>query len=67
MGKQMTGILKTKAEKIYSMFPGNFTEDFSKNKEELNKTGLFEYSKSDRNAVAGFITRFIQRQKKKEE
>jgi len=67
MGKQTTGILKTKAEKLYNMYPTEFTEDFDKNKGVLNSTGLFEYSKSDRNIVAGFITRFVQQQKKKED
>lgn len=67
MGKQTTGILKTKAEKLYSMYPKDFTEDFDKNKEVLNSTGLFEYSKSDRNIVAGYVTRMVTQQKKKED
>jgi small subunit ribosomal protein S17e len=67
MGKQTTGILKNKAEKLYSMYPDNFTDDFEKNKEVLDSTGLFEYSKSDRNVVAGYIARLIQKEKKKEE
>lgn len=67
MGKQTTGILKTKAEKLYNMYPKEFTEDFDRNKEMVNSTGLFEYSKSDRNIVAGFITRFVRQQNKKED
>ncbi len=66
MGKQTTGILKTKAEKLYNMYPTEFSEDFEKNKEVLNGTGLFEYSKSDRNIVAGYLSRLIQ-QKNKED
>ena len=57
MGKQTTGILKRKAEKLYSMYPGEFSNDFEKNKLVLSSTGLFDYSKSDRNIVAGYISR----------
>ena len=67
MGKQTTGILKKKAEKLYSMYPQEFSNDFEKNKEILNSTGLFNYSKSDRNIVAGYISRLVIGEKIKEE
>ncbi|MCK4327200.1 MAG: 30S ribosomal protein S17e [Candidatus Diapherotrites archaeon] len=67
MGKQTTGILKKKAEKLYSMYPIEFGNDFEKNKEILNSTGLFDYSKSDRNIVAGYISRLATEQIKKED
>ena len=67
MGKQMTRILKGKAEKLYAMYPVEFTEDFEKNKAALNRTGLFDYSKTDRNVVAGYLTRLVLRENKKED
>lgn len=67
MGKQTTGILKKKAEKLYSMYPADFSEDFEKNKEALNSTGLFNYSKKDRNLVAGYISSMVLIEKKKED
>lgn len=67
MGKQTTRILKRKAEKLYLMYPTEFTDDFDKNKEVLGSTGLFDYSKSDRNIVAGYISRLASAEKKKED
>jgi len=67
MGKQTTGILKKKAKKLYSMYPTEFSEDFEKNKLALNRTGLFNYSKKDRNLVAGFVSAFVTAEKKKED
>lgn len=67
MGKQTTGILKRKAEKLYSMYPADFDPDFEKNKKVLDSTGLFEYSKRDRNIVAGFIATLASKEKKKED
>lgn len=67
MGKQTTRILKGKAEKLYAMYPTDFTEDFEKNKLALNSTGLFEYSKTDRNVVAGYLARLVKKENQKEE
>ena len=67
MGKQTTRILKGKAEKLYAMYPTEFTEDFEKNKLALNATGLFDYSKTDRNVVAGYISRLVLKEKRKED
>ena len=67
MGKQTTSILKKKAKKLYFMYPTDFSEDFEKNKGVLNQTGLFNYSKKDRNLVAGFISAFVVAENKKED
>ncbi len=67
MGKQTTGILKRKAERLYSMYPADFSDDFKKNKGVLNSTGLFSYSKRDRNIVAGYISSLASNEKKKED
>jgi ribosomal protein S17E len=62
MGKQLTNILKSKAEELYAHYPDKFTEDYKENKEVIKKTGLFDYSKRDRNLVAGYITRLKQKE-----
>ena len=67
MGKQTTGILKRKAQKLFSMYPKEFDDDFESNKKALDSTGLFEYSKRDRNIVAGYIARMAGKLKKQED
>jgi len=67
MGKQMTGILKSKATKLFAMFPTEFADDYEVNKKKLDSTGLFEYSKTDRNMVAGQITRLVRKEQKKDD
>ncbi|MCD6414008.1 MAG: 30S ribosomal protein S17e [Candidatus Diapherotrites archaeon] len=57
MGKQTTKILKTKARKICSLYPDRFSKKFEENKKVIEELGLFGYSKSDKNMVAGFITK----------
>lgn len=64
MGKQMTRILKTKAERLYNLYPEKFTDVFEENKKIIDELGLFDYSKTDRNMVAGYITRLKAREKK---
>lgn len=65
MGKQKTRILKRKARELYEAFSTKFTSDFAKNKEVLNQLTLFNYSKGDRNRVAGFITKLVKPKKEK--
>lgn len=67
MGKQTMGILKSKATKLYAMYPSDFGEDFERNKKTLDSTGLFGYSKTDRNIVAGYISRLVKAEKKEED
>ncbi len=66
MGKLMTRILKGKAKKLKDMYPNDFDENFEHNKETLTKLGFFDYSKTDRNLVAGQIAR-IKTEEAKEE
>jgi len=66
MGKQMTSILKNKAEELYRRDPAKFTGDYTENKRLVKETGLFEYSKIDRNLIAGYVTRLKGKEKKKE-
>ena len=64
MGKQMTRILKTKAKQLYNSYPDKFTDKFEENKRIVDELGLFDYSKIDRNMVAGYITRLKASEKK---
>ena len=57
MGKQTTKILKAKASGLHDMYPDRFTGVFEENKKTLDEMGIFDYSKTDRNIVAGFVTR----------
>lgn len=65
MGKQMTNILKSKAKELYDRYPDKFCENYEENKKRVEEAGLFDYSKTDRNLVAGYITR-LKKQEKKE-
>lgn len=64
MGKQMTKILKHKAQELYNRYPEKFTDNYKENKEKVKEAGIFEYSKTDRNLVVGYITRLKTEEKK---
>ncbi|MCD4740691.1 30S ribosomal protein S17e [archaeon] len=64
MGKQMTSILKNKAQELYNRYPEKFTDKYEENKVKVRETGLFDYSKTDRNIVAGYITRLKTEEEK---
>jgi small subunit ribosomal protein S17e len=66
MGKQMTSILKNKAEDLYKRYPEKFTGDYTENKKKVKESGQFEHSKIDRNLIAGYITRLKSKEKKRE-
>ena len=57
MGKQLTGVLKSKAKSIYGNNKDEFNTDYEENKKKLAESKYFDYSKTDRNIIAGFITR----------
>lgn len=57
MGKRGSKILKNKAKEIYKRFPEKVSEEFEENKEFLKDLGIFDYSKTDRNIVAGMLCR----------
>ena len=58
MGKAVPKAIKSRAEILIKMFPDKFSKDFEKNKREIDALDL-EFSKTDRNIIAGFITRKI--------
>ena len=62
----MTRILQGKAKKLKDMYPNDFDENFEHNKETLVKLGFFDYSKTDRNLIAGYIGRMKVAEAKEE-
>ncbi|MBS3060032.1 MAG: 30S ribosomal protein S17e [DPANN group archaeon] len=56
MGKQRSKILRRKTEELYKMFPQDFSTDFEKNKDSLNKLRIFQ-SKISRNISAGYLVK----------
>jgi len=64
LGKQRSGVLKTKAKKIYKILKDQFNEEFEHNKKVLKDLHLFDYSPRERNLVAGFVTKLFKTSKK---
>lgn len=61
MGKQRTKVLSRKAEILHESLPEEFKPDFDHNKRSLDKLGVYKGSKTNRNLMAGFITRTIKK------
>jgi small subunit ribosomal protein S17e len=59
MGNIRPTFIKRNAIEILKKYPDQFTDDFEENKQVLNKIAEFQ-SKSLRNKVAGYITRYRQ-------
>jgi len=62
VGKAVPKGLKSKAEFLLSVFPGDFGTDFEKNKEVFNRLEV-PMTKVNRNILLGYLTR---RSKKKD-
>lgn len=60
MGKSVSKGLKYKAEVLVKELPERFSNNFDKNKEELNTMDL-GLSKTSRNVLAGYIVRLVAR------
>ena len=58
MGKAVPKAIKIRADKLIELMPEKFSTDFEKNKSVLSELNL-PFSKTDRNLIAGFITRKI--------
>ena len=56
MGKQRSKILRRKAEELFEMYPEKFSDDFEKNKKELEELKIFP-TKISRNIVAGILVK----------
>lgn len=63
MGKQRSKVLEKKAEALFEMFPDKFGKDFEKNKRILDELKI-DFTKIDRNLIAGCIVRLVQKKKK---
>ncbi len=61
MGKQSTKVLRRKVLKLIERLPDRFSNKFDENKKVLKELGLFDYSKKERNIIAGMITREISK------
>ncbi|MHA1321920.1 MAG: 30S ribosomal protein S17e [Candidatus Helarchaeota archaeon] len=65
-GKVRTETIKRLAHEIYSRFTDQFTPDFNNNKKVLAKISHTS-SKHFRNRIAGYITRLVAIERKKEQ
>jgi small subunit ribosomal protein S17e len=63
MGQVKTLYVKHLAKALVEKYPGRFTDEFDKNKEELDKLVTLE-SKRMRNEVAGYIIDVIKKMNK---
>ncbi|MCC6047307.1 MAG: 30S ribosomal protein S17e [Desulfurococcaceae archaeon] len=63
MGKVYTSLVKRTARRLMELYPGEVSEDFTKNKELVSKY-LDVRSKKLRNQVAGYLTRLVKLSKK---
>lgn len=60
MGRIKSRFVKSSGQKIYDKSSGEFSEDFNKNKEIVDKYADIP-SKKLRNTVVGYITRLAKR------
>jgi small subunit ribosomal protein S17e len=61
MGRIKTTFVKTSGQKIYEEGKDDFTTDFAKNKEIVEKYAKIP-SKKLRNTIVGYITRLVKRE-----
>jgi len=61
LGKAVPRAIKVRAETLIKLMPGKFSKDFDKNKQVIDSLEL-PFPKTDRNLMAGFITRKIGEQ-----
>lgn len=60
MGKAIPKIIKQRAKDLIKLYKDSFSGDFEKNKTFINTFSL-PWTKTERNLVAGFITRLYSR------
>ncbi|MBD3155850.1 MAG: 30S ribosomal protein S17e [Candidatus Aenigmarchaeota archaeon] len=63
MGNVRTSHIKILSERLIELHPDKFSEDYDKNKENLDGLMTFD-SKTIRNKVAGYITHSVDKLKK---
>ncbi|MBI2550578.1 30S ribosomal protein S17e [Candidatus Woesearchaeota archaeon] len=64
MGRIKTQLIKRTTEQLMARYTGQFTEDFTANKELVNKL-VSVYSTKLRNTIAGYLTRLVRVRKAK--
>lgn len=62
MGKIKTALVKKTAIQLVNLYGDEFSTDFNKNKEVINKH--IKLSKKLRNVIAGYIVRLKKKEKK---
>ncbi len=62
MGRVKSTFVKTSSKKIYGSGKEEFTDNFEKNKEIVNKYATIP-SKKMKNSVVGYITRLVKKEK----
>ena len=62
MGQVKNLFIKNLARELVEKYPDKFSEDFQKNKEELEKLVKLE-SKKIRNLLAGYVVHILRRKK----
>ncbi len=67
MGRIKTRKVKVLAKEILEKFPDRVSADFELNKQLVGEVLVGQVSKKLRNQIAGYITRLVKRQLKKEE
>lgn len=65
MGRIKSTFVKSSGQKIYQKAGAEFTENFDKNKEIVNKYAEIP-SKRLKNSVVGYITRLVKKEEKLE-
>ncbi|MBI3036725.1 30S ribosomal protein S17e [Candidatus Woesearchaeota archaeon] len=64
MGRIKTQLIKRTTEQLMARYTGQFTEDFTANKELVNKF-VSVYSTKLRNTISGYLTRLVRVRKAK--
>jgi small subunit ribosomal protein S17e len=59
-------LVKRTARKLKEKFPDKFSDNFEENKKILGSIPELEMEKKIRNSVAGYLTRLVKKERKKE-
>ncbi|HDN51222.1 MAG: 30S ribosomal protein S17e [Thermoplasmata archaeon] len=62
MGNVKPSFIKKLAKELLKRYPGEFTEDFEKNKKLVERLTT-RYTKNVRNRIAGYISRMMEKSK----
>ena len=66
MGKTKPRYLRVLATDMTGKYPGEFTKEFEGNKAKVRELNMIEYSKEERNKLAGEITQEMKKRAREE-